>query len=202
MFCVLLLQNAGLKSKDVSARSMAIDLLGTIAARLKRDAVFHKLDKFWIIQELNDEENVTENFPEGLCSICLDGRIEKLLFACQSCQRSFHSDCMGVREQDVPNQSWNCQFCICRRQLMVLQSFCKSQCKENKRNSSELFGPITNVEIVQQLLLNYLQDSGSTDGLHLFVRWCVMSCLNLCLFFFYVDIIEDAFFQVLSLPMV
>ncbi|KAK4779273.1 hypothetical protein SAY86_006801 [Trapa natans] len=171
VFCVLLLQNAGLKSKDVSARSMAIDLLGTIAARLKRDTVIHKLDKFWIIQELNNEENATEKFPGELCSICLDGRVEKFLFACQSCQRSFHSDCMGVREQEVPSQNWNCQLCICRKQLMVLQSFCKSQCKENKRNSAEIFGPITNVEIVQLLLLNYLQDSGSADDLHLFVCW-------------------------------
>ncbi|KAK4751335.1 hypothetical protein SAY87_004817 [Trapa incisa] len=171
VFCVLLLQNAGLKSKDVSARSMAIDLLGTIAARLKRDTVIHKLDKFWIIQELNDEENATEKIPEDICFICLDGRVEKMLFACQSCQRSFHSDCMGVREQEVPSQNWNCQLCICRKQLMVLQSFCKSQCKENKRNTAEIFDPITNVEIVQQLLLNCLQDSGSSDELYLFVRW-------------------------------
>ncbi|KAK4768598.1 hypothetical protein SAY87_003739 [Trapa incisa] len=145
----VLSMNAGLKSKDVSARSMAIDLLGTIASRLKRDTVIHKLDKFWIIQELNNEENATEKFPGELCSICLDGRVEKFLCACQSCQRSFHSDCMGVREQEVPSQNWNCQLCICRKQLMVLQSFCKSQCKENKRNSAEIFGPITNVEIVQ-----------------------------------------------------
>lgn len=183
---------------------MAIDLLGTIAARLKRDAVIHKLDKYWITRELNDGENATESYPYDLCSVCLDGRVEKLLFACESCQRSFHSDCMGVREQEVPNQSWNCQFCICRKQLMVLQSFCKSQCKEDKKNSSELFGPITKVEIVQQLLLNYLQDTGAADDLHLFVRWCVVTTYINVLFslLFYVDAIEDSFFQVLSLPVV
>ncbi|XP_031407003.1 sister chromatid cohesion protein SCC2 isoform X3 [Punica granatum] len=171
VFCVLLLQNAGLKSKDVSARSMAIDLLGTIAARLKRDAVIHKLDKFWIVQELNDGEDVTEDYPQDLCFICLDGRVEKLLFTCQSCQRSSHSDCMGMREQEVPNHSWNCQFCVCKKQLMVLQSYCETQRKDNKKNSSDPYGPITKIEIVQQLLLNYLQDSASADDLHLFVRW-------------------------------
>ncbi|KAH0974268.1 hypothetical protein GBA52_016167 [Prunus armeniaca] len=38
VLCVLLLQNAGLKSKDIGARTRAIDLLGTIAARLKHDS--------------------------------------------------------------------------------------------------------------------------------------------------------------------
>ncbi|XP_021823454.1 sister chromatid cohesion protein SCC2-like [Prunus avium] len=46
VLCVLLLQNAGLKSKDIGVRTMAIDLLGTIAARLKRDSAFCSKDKF------------------------------------------------------------------------------------------------------------------------------------------------------------
>ncbi|CAB4309700.1 unnamed protein product [Prunus armeniaca] len=50
--CVLLLQNAGLKSKDIGARTRAIDLLGTIAARLKRDSALGSKDKFWMLQEL------------------------------------------------------------------------------------------------------------------------------------------------------
>ncbi|XP_065632831.1 sister chromatid cohesion protein SCC2 isoform X2 [Quercus suber] len=178
VLCVLLLQNAGLKSKDISARTMAIDLLGTIAARLKRDAVLCRRDKFWVLQELVNADGAADcRYPKDACSICLDGRVEKLFFVCQSCQRSFHADCIGVREHEVPNRSWQCQFCLCRKQLLVLQSYCKSQFKDDgKKNQSrsdknpEASDPITNAEIIQQLLLNYLEDVGS-DDVHLFVRW-------------------------------
>ncbi|CAL8155977.1 unnamed protein product [Prunus armeniaca] len=60
VLCVLLLQNAGLKSKDIGARTRAIDLLGTIAARLKRDSALGSKDKFWILQEL---ASLMENSP-------------------------------------------------------------------------------------------------------------------------------------------
>ncbi|KAM3760976.1 hypothetical protein ACB098_01G233000 [Castanea mollissima] len=178
VLCVLLLQNAGLKSKDISARTMAIDLLGTIAARLKRDAVLCRRDKFWVLQELvNDDGAADCRYPKDACSICLDGRVEKLFLVCQSCQRSFHADCIGVKEHEVPNRSWQCQFCLCRKHLLVLQSYCKSQFKDDgKKNQSrseknpEASDPITNAEIIQQLLLNYLEDVGS-DDVHLFVRW-------------------------------
>ncbi|XP_015879861.3 sister chromatid cohesion protein SCC2 [Ziziphus jujuba] len=177
VLCVLLLQNAGLKSKDIAARSMAIDLLGTIAARLKRDAVLCSRDKFWILQELVSREGIDQSYQKDACSICLDRRVEKLFFVCQGCQRMFHADCMGVREHEVPNRSWYCQICICRKQLLVLQSYCKSQCKDDGKTDQNQSGknaesfPITKVEIVQQLLLDYLQDSGSVDDVHLFVRW-------------------------------
>ena len=181
VLCVLLLQNAGLKSKDISARTMAIDLLGTIAARLKRDAVLCRRDKFWVLQELVNADGAADcRYPKDACSICLDGRVEKLFFVCQSCQRSFHADCIGVRGHEVPNRSWQCQFCLCRKQLLVLQSYCKSQFKDDgKKNQSqseknpEASDPITNAEIIQQLLLNYLEDVGS-DDVHLFVRWFVL----------------------------
>lgn len=180
VLCVLLLQNAGLKSKDISARTMAIDLLGTIAARLKRDAVVCRRDKFWVLQELVNADGVDHRYPKDACSICLDGRVEKLFFICQSCQRLFHADCMGVTEHEVPNRSWQCQICLCRKELLVLQSYCKSQCKDDGKKSRkyseknpEASDPITKGEIVQQLLLNYLQDVGSSDDVHLFVRWFV-----------------------------
>ncbi|KAA8530427.1 hypothetical protein F0562_005136 [Nyssa sinensis] len=178
VLCVLLLQNAGLKSKDISARSMAIDLLGTIAARLKHDAVLCRKENFWIVQELISGDNVDHSYPKDACSVCLDSRIGKPLFVCQGCQRLFHAECMGVREHEVPTRGWHCQFCLCRKQLLVLQSYCNSQCKENgKKNhsqsekSSEATDPITKVEIVQQMLLNYLQDAGMADDVHLFTCW-------------------------------
>ncbi|KAK6913333.1 HEAT repeat associated with sister chromatid cohesion protein [Dillenia turbinata] len=178
VLCVLLLQNAGPKSKDISARSMAIDLLGTIAARLKRDAVLCCRDKFWIIKELVDKDGVDHGHPKDACSICLDGRSEKPLYLCQSCQRLFHAGCMGVHENVAPGRGWYCPFCLCRKQLIVLESYCKSQSKDEKaktdvstEKNSDATNSIAKVEIVQQMLLNYLQDTGAADDVHLFARW-------------------------------
>ncbi|KAF7803063.1 sister chromatid cohesion protein SCC2 isoform X1 [Senna tora] len=177
VLCVLLLQNAGPNSKDVSARSLAIDILGTIAARLKRDAVICSQEKFWVLQDLLSEDAATEHYPKDTCCICEGGRVGNFLI-CHGCQRYFHADCLGIKEHEVSNRNWYCQICICQKQLLVLQSYCKSQYKDdvNKKNnlskdSSGTFGQIAKVEIVQQMLLNYLQDATSTDDLHLFICW-------------------------------
>ncbi|PQQ13416.1 nipped-B-like protein B isoform X2 [Prunus yedoensis var. nudiflora] len=69
VLCVLLLQNAGLKSKDIGARTMAIDLLGTIAARLKRDSALCSKDKFWILQELVSADGDDQTDPKNACSV-------------------------------------------------------------------------------------------------------------------------------------
>ncbi|XP_010259396.1 PREDICTED: nipped-B-like protein isoform X2 [Nelumbo nucifera] len=178
VLCVLLLQNAGLKSKDISARSMAIDILGTVAARLKRDSVLCHMDKLWILQELVGGNRDDDSYPKDVCSICLDGRGGKMLYLCHGCQRLFHTDCMGVAEHEVPARGWCCQFCLCKKQLVVLQSYCKSQSKDDTQKNelvsertSEASEMITKVEIVQQMLLNYLYEAGSTDDIHLFARW-------------------------------
>ncbi|XP_026436301.1 sister chromatid cohesion protein SCC2-like isoform X3 [Papaver somniferum] len=178
VLCVLLLQNAGLKSKDVAARCLAIDLLGTIAARLKRDAVFCSRESFWILHKLGGEDNADQSYPRDVCSICLDGRSRKTVFLCQDCQRMFHTDCMGVTERDAPSRGWCCHFCLGKKQLTGLQSHLKSIHNDDvKRNlfntegapeASEL---ISQTEIVQQLLLNYMQGAGSTDDAHLYARW-------------------------------
>ena len=75
VLCVLLLQNAGLKSKDIAARSMAIDLLGTIAARLKHDSVIYRREKFWIVQEFPSGDNGECGYPNDACAGCGDGKI-------------------------------------------------------------------------------------------------------------------------------
>ncbi|KAB5516460.1 hypothetical protein DKX38_027108 [Salix brachista] len=177
VLCVLLLQNAGLKSKDVSARSMAIDFLGTIAARLKHDALICSGNKFWILQELSRGDDVDLSFPKDACCVCLDGRVENR-FMCPGCRRLFHADCMGMREHEAPNRSWHCMICLSKNQLLVLQSYSDSHYKDEEKidnirskNNSVASDTVTKAEIVQQMLLNYLQDVVSADDAYLFVRW-------------------------------
>ncbi|KAH6830353.1 PHD finger family protein [Perilla frutescens var. hirtella] len=177
VLCVLLLQNAGLKSKDIAARTMAIDLLGTIAARLKHDAVLCRKENFWIVQVLMNGENGDPNYLRDVCSICLDSTAERSTLECQGCQRPFHFDCIGEREQDASSRSFDCQVCLCEKQLLVLKTHCESQSKDDQKQnraskkSSRATGLVTKQEIIQQMLLNYLQDAGSADELHLFMRW-------------------------------
>ncbi|KAM3238424.1 sister chromatid cohesion protein SCC2 isoform X2 [Capsicum annuum] len=178
VLCVLLLQNAGLKSKDISVRSMAIDLLGTIAARLKQDAVRCREEKFWIVKELRSEDMIDQNLPKDACSVCLDFRIDKSLDRCHDCQRMFHVNCTGIRGHDMSNRVFQCQMCFSKKQLLVLKTLSESQTKDAGQNNrtksgktSQVTEAITNLEIVQQLLLNYLHDAATVDDLHLFTRW-------------------------------
>ncbi|MFS8031868.1 putative chromatin regulator PHD family [Helianthus anomalus] len=176
VLCVLLLQNAGLKSKDIAARSVAIDILGTVAARLKREAVLCKKEKFWIVQELLNGDAIDNNHSDDACSACLDSKIEKPLVQCEACERLFHIDCLGIRDHDVSGSNWSCQLCLCRKQLLSLHSYCKAQGQDEgnhtrKKSKSTDTPDITKLEIVQQMLLNYLLDSGSSEDLHIFTRW-------------------------------
>lgn len=167
---------------------MAIDLLGTIAARLKHDAVLYRTENFWIVEELSNIDNPERSYANDACALCRNEKIEKPLFLCQGCQRLFHADCMGVREREVPTRGWYCQFCQCQKQLTVLQSYCKAHCKDDGLNngslsekSSENANSVAKVEVVQQMLLNYLQDGGSAEDVHLFTRWFVPHSGHFCL---------------------
>lgn len=159
---------------------MAIDLLGTIGTRLKHDAVLCRGEKYWILQELVNEDFNKQSYPKDACSICMDGKVDKALYNCQSCQRVFHADCIGIREHDIPDHGWSCQFCLCERQLLYLQSYCKSQNKDSESrkhkhsDKSESAIQIKKVEVAQQMVLNYLQDASSDDA-HLFIRWLVFN---------------------------
>ena len=171
VLCVILLHNAGLKSKDVSARSMAIDLLGIIATRLKQDAVLCSEDRFWTLLESESEGRVDQVGTKD-CALCLGKRAGNLLI-CQICPRRFHAGCLGLKEVDIPSRNWHCPFCVCKRQLLVLQSYCKTDTKSGKVESEEDPNMITQTEVVQQMLLNYLQDAGSADDAHTFICWFV-----------------------------
>ncbi|KAL6013457.1 hypothetical protein ACLOJK_003955 [Asimina triloba] len=131
----LILENAGLKSKDVSTRCMGIDLLGTVAARLKQDAVICSRDKFWIVEEMVGERTDASSNPTDVCCICLDGKGGKSL-VCKVATPKNHT---------------------------------------TAENTSDVSDEITGLEVVQQVLLNYLQEAGSTDDGHLFARWFYLS---------------------------
>ncbi|KAJ4912098.1 PHD finger family protein [Raphanus sativus] len=177
VLCVILLHNAGLKSKDVSARSMAIDLLGIIATRLKQDAVLCSEDRFWTLLE-SDSEGRVDQVGTKDCALCL-GKSSGNLLVCQICPRRFHAGCLGLKELDIPSRNWHCPFCICKRQLLVLQSYCKTDTKSTGMvESEEDPNMITQTEVVQQMLLNYLQDAGSADDAHTFICW-----FHLCLWY-------------------
>ncbi|KAK4393180.1 Sister chromatid cohesion protein SCC2 [Sesamum angolense] len=173
-----ILENAGLKSKDIAARTMAIDLLGTIAARLKHDAVICRKENFWIVQELMNSGTIDPSYLKDVCSICYDSTTERSIFVCEGCHRSFHVDCIGGTEQDAPSRDFVCQVCLCEKQLLVLKTYCESQIKDDHKQTRNRSGKssratvsVTKQEIIQQMLLNYLQDAGSADELHLFTRW-------------------------------
>ncbi|AES74937.2 putative chromatin regulator PHD family [Medicago truncatula] len=173
VLCAILLQNAGSNSKDFASRSMAIDILGTIAARLKRDAVICSQEKFWVLQDLLSEDAAPQHYPKDTCCVCLGGRVENL-FKCSGCDRLFHADCLDVKENEVPNRNWYCLMCICSKQLLVLQSYCNSQRKDDAKKNRKVSkddSTFSNHEIVQQLLLNYFQDVTSADDLHHFICW-------------------------------
>lgn len=79
---------------------------------------------------------------------------------------------MGVSEAEISIRSWDCLFCACREQLLAIQSYCKSQCKNDVERNTKAFESLTKMEIVQQMFLNYLQDAGSSVYRYLITRCC------------------------------
>ncbi|KAI8548413.1 hypothetical protein RHMOL_Rhmol07G0271800 [Rhododendron molle] len=148
-----ILENARLKSKDIAARSMAIDLLGTIAARLKHDAVLYRTEKFWIVEELSNIDNPERSYANDACALCRNEKIEKPLFLCQA----------HCKDDGLNNGSLS-------------------------EKSSENANSVAKMEVVQQMLLNYLQDGGSAEDVHLFTCW-----FYLCIWYKDVEISSQMF---------
>ncbi|KAH9298518.1 hypothetical protein KI387_030200, partial [Taxus chinensis] len=169
ILCVLLLGNAGLKSKDVIVRGIAIDLLGNIAARLKHDSVACSNDRHWILQELHEEE-LEDVVPQETCVVCRGQRAANFMVVCDGCQRWFHGECIGASGYDVISRGWVCYCCMCRRQLASLHSNFHVQGEKVKEDSAghttnKHSTPIKGVDVIEQIILNYLQEVGSTDNL-------------------------------------
>ncbi|KAH9304417.1 hypothetical protein KI387_008821 [Taxus chinensis] len=177
VLCVLLFGSVGLKSKDAVVRGMAIDLLGHIAARLKHDAVACSNEKFWILQELQEDKSEGSGVQKEKCAVCLEGKGAKFMIHCDGCKRSFHGECIGVTGHDMLGRGWLCHCCLCRRQLSFLSSNSKGSVKNregnlksNTRQAAEVSPQVTGVDILHQILLNHLQEVGSTDDTSTFAR--------------------------------
>ncbi|XP_057817132.2 sister chromatid cohesion protein SCC2 isoform X2 [Cryptomeria japonica] len=162
ILCVLLFGNAGLKSKDVIVRGIAIDLLGQIAARLKRDSVVCSNDKHWILRELW-EDSSEYVVPEEMCVVCQGQRTANFMIVCEGCQQVFHGECIGYTGHNQTSRGWVCYCCICRKQLASLNSH--FQVQSEKLKDSEPCFRIKGVAVIEQILLNYLKEVGSTDNL-------------------------------------
>ncbi|CAN6477261.1 unnamed protein product [Victoria cruziana] len=175
VLCVLLLQNAILKSKDVATRCMAIELLGTVAARLKHDAAIFREDKFWVLEEFHGEQN--GDIPKEVCCVCFGGRGGTEVIMCHGCQRYFHTECVGLMGKDTVSRSWFCSLCLSRNQLKYLHSYWRSKCKNEETkdhpmgNDCEESHTVTGLDVVRQTLLNCLQASDSVENFNLIIRW-------------------------------
>ncbi|XP_057824377.2 sister chromatid cohesion protein SCC2 isoform X1 [Cryptomeria japonica] len=177
VLCLLLFGSVGLKCKDAVVRGMAIDLLGQIAARLKHDAVACSNEKFWILQELVEDKSEVSGMQKQKCAICLEGKAAKFMIHCDGCKRSFHGECIGVTGLDMLGRGWLCHCCLCRKQLSMLSSNSKGAVKNKEgnpknstRQTAEVSPQISGFDVLQQILLNYLQEAGSTDDTSTFAR--------------------------------
>jgi cohesin loading factor subunit SCC2 len=171
---VLLFGSAGLKSKDAGVRASAIELLGQIAARLKQDAIFCNRDTLRGFLELQSPDEDGRLLKE-MCAVCGDGKGSKFTVPCESCFRWFHGYCVGVTGHDFIGRGWVCQYCYCRRQLIALETSLKGKAADGKliykskgmiqsRNPDDITVPKTGDVILQQMLLNYLDESSGSDS--------------------------------------
>jgi cohesin loading factor subunit SCC2 len=169
--------NTGLKAKDAVVRGTSIDLLGMVAAHLKQDAVACSKEKFWILQELEgkrDDDEDDENAKKN-CTVCGKGNRSKVMVSCNSCNRWFHGDCIGVTKHDLFDRGWLCHCCLCRQQLASLRPDIKVQATgvkeshgtkltQNAENSAD------RLAIIHQTLLNYLQEMAVNDSTAIYAR--------------------------------
>ena len=54
------------------------------------------------------KRNENKKFNRELCSICRDGGN---LLLCDNCPRSFHIECLKIKEENIPEGKWYCPMC-------------------------------------------------------------------------------------------
>lgn len=135
VFCVYILSTGGLKSKDTSVKSMAIDLLGLVATRLKGDIVASETEKMWVLDVLGGsvgsnkgkicaevKASVPRSGKTGSCTVCGERCSPGAAIICALCKGHFHNSCLGILENTVLARNWQCVVCFCRHQLAVIEA--------------------------------------------------------------------------------
>lgn len=199
VFCAYTLSSGGLKSKDTTVKSMAIDLLGLVASRLKADCVASEAEKLWILQELDTPtgsdagafcSEAKASLPKsgkklGTCPLCGQICSSGAAVSCASCRKHYHSSCLGLLESSVMARTWYCAVCFCRRQLGALESeiqqpeegkpgggvlLAASKSSASDRELAERQNSAGGLAVVQQILLNHMQGAASNHDTASYAR--------------------------------
>jgi len=80
-------------------------------------------------KKLKRSEN--KKFNRELCSICRDGGN---LLLCDNCPRSFHIECLKIKEENIPEGKWYCPMCAPKMQKKLEK---KSQLMSNVPEDKE-----------------------------------------------------------------
>eukprot|EP00742_Colponemidia_sp_Colp-10_P010652 GILJ01011719.1.p1 GENE.GILJ01011719.1~~GILJ01011719.1.p1 ORF type:complete len:1804 (-),score=314.35 GILJ01011719.1:286-5187(-) len=106
------------KGFDTSLKGFAIDVLGTIASRLKKDLRLVE-DRPIALPKPKEQVNMhAQPDAEGEDSQCVCGKGygQRFMLDCDTCHRWFHGECVGVTP-DSPPSVWYCDECQIRTAL-------------------------------------------------------------------------------------
>ena len=70
-----------------------------------------------------------KKFNRELCSICRDGGN---LLLCDNCPRSFHIECLKIKEENIPEGKWYCPMCAPKMQKKLEKKQLMSNIPEDK----------------------------------------------------------------------
>ena len=157
------MKSSGLSSEDYFTRANAVDLLGTIAYKLKKNALTFTESKPWVLEFLDPKINHAESLGENT-AVCVECReIAKSEFVtCLDCKRVFHCHCVGSELQGMDRESEvQCACCFALRQMEEMEKTREEGTRvENGSQRKKLN------TLLQQLLLNALshEEQKASDG--------------------------------------
>ena len=75
------------------------------------------------------KRNENKKLNRELCSICRDGGT---LILCDNCPRSFHMECLKIKEENIPEGKWYCPICAPKMQKKLEKTQLMSNVPEDK----------------------------------------------------------------------
>ena len=75
------------------------------------------------------KRNENKKINRELCSICRDGGT---LILCDNCPRSFHMECLKIKEENIPEGKWYCPICAPKMQKKLEKTQLMSNVPEDK----------------------------------------------------------------------